>query len=138
MHPLSLFLFLLTSLLSLTTAFPHHQSLSPLHSRSALSDCQDILDNGLNGTCWDTLGMEAWMTKWNTTATANNTCLPDELWANCFMREAGVTGIEAGTLGCAQVGPNTCPEPDDDVLVYATVEEAYGAYNIWCKCSTQT
>ena len=49
------------------------------------------------------------MQDWNSTTT---TCYSDELWANCFMRQAGISEIDpSNKIGCAQVGPNTCPEP---------------------------
>ena len=71
--------------------------------------------------------MDAYMVNWNLTT---KTCQANELWANCFMREAGVPP-EAG-LGCAQVGPNTCNEPTADVLATASVEDVYGAAAIYC------
>lgn len=76
-----------------------------------------------------TLGMDAFMLHWNQTTT---TCKKNELWANCFMREAGIGGSD--DIGCAQVGPNTCPEPKRNVLDSAKPAEVfYGAYSIWCK-----
>lgn len=95
--------------------------------------------------------MKSWMTQWNLTHSANHTsaakadpadpadptsrtsrtCRTNELWANCFMRLAGLD-IDAKGLGCAQVGPNTCPEPKRDDLLRNDVETAYGIYSIWC------
>lgn len=123
----------LTTLLSLSDAAPYFHSPSPLHTRDALSECQDLLNNGFNATCWDTLGMQDWMQSWNITTEAAKKCNSGELWANCFMRLTGVPGIDG--LGCSQVGPNTCPEPKENVLLSVSVETAYGAYSIWCKCA---
>ena len=103
-----------------------------LYSRDAtIQNCQNP-SSKLHPLCWDVLNMEKWMQDWNSTTT---TCYPDELWANCFMRQAGMSEIDpGGKIGCAQVGPNTCPEPsqamEDQVSV--SVEMRYGAYSIWC------
>ena len=104
-----------------------------LHRRAAsVQDCRDINSN-LNSTCWDVLYMDAWMRRWNATT---RSCHSDELWANCFMRKAGMAETDqGGKIGCAQVGPNTCPEPTQDLenLASASIEMRYGAYSIWCK-----
>jgi len=77
--------------------------------------------------------MTSYMNNWNITNEANKTCKTNELWANCFMR---VAGLSIGSdLGCAQVGPNTCPEPTADDLILNDAEIAYGIYSIWCKCA---
>ena len=126
----SIFFLLLTSLLSLSNAFPNLFNPSPLHKRSNLTDCQDVLDNGLNASCYDTLKVDAYVKSWNITT---KTCLKNELWANCYMREVGVPAEEG--LGCAQVGPNSCNEPTADLVATASPEEIYTAFNIWGECT---
>ena len=80
-------------------------------------------------SCWKTLSMDSYMQHWNRTTT---TCEENELWANCFMREASGQDIEG--FGCAQVGPNTCPEPEKaSNITQGSAETFYGAYSIWCK-----
>ncbi|KAL6721771.1 hypothetical protein ACLMJK_000876 [Lecanora helva] len=117
----------LTSLLSFIAALPSPSSSSPLLPRAnlTLTECQDVLDSGLNATCYDTLNVDAWVKNWNTTT---KTCQPNELWANCFMREAGVPA--EGGLGCAQIGPS-CNEPTADLLATSQPEQIYTAFSIW-------
>ena len=77
--------------------------------------------------------MGKWMRNWNATT---KTCHADELWANCFMREAGFPETDqGGKIGCGQVGPNTCPEPtwDRGELGSVSVEMGYGAHSIYCE-----
>ena len=74
----STFLLLLTSLLTFCSAFAQESRPSHLYARSNLTDCQDILDsNALNQTCYDVLGIDAYIKSWNLTTT---TCLRGELW----------------------------------------------------------
>lgn len=102
-----------------------------LHQRAAsVQDCRDI-NSDLHAKCWDVLYMDAWMNRWNATT---KSCHSDELWANCFMRKAGMAETEqGGKIGCAQVGPNTCPEPTQakENSASASIEMRYGAYSIW-------
>ncbi len=139
--------FLITSLLCLCNAFPHLQSAFPLVARqnaalnsststnSTVLNCEDTIDYGLNATCWDGLNMTSYMNSWNVTNEASKTCMTNELWANCFMRVAGLT-VPQG-LGCAQIGPNTCPQPTANDLLMNDAPTAYGIYSIWCKCSSK-
>ena len=134
MLPLSFpyFLFLLGNAIAFTVP-----SRSLYQRVTSGPDCQNT-NSHLNALCWDVLNMDAWMQKWNKTTT---TCHSDELWANCFMREAGMPETEAGgKIGCAQVGPNTCPEPskEREDLASASIEMRYGAYSIWCRCFLQS
>lgn len=125
MSPLSMLfpsLFLLIPLLSLCNA-----ALAPGNSSFEISLCQDILNNGINATCYDVLKVDDWVKKWNLTT---KTCQPNELWANCFMREVGVPPVDG--LGCAQVGPS-CNEPTVELIAKATPEEIYTAVSIYCK-----
>ena len=83
----------------------------------------------ITASCWKSLSMDSYMQHWNRTTT---TCGENELWANCFMREA--IGKEVEGFGCAQVGPNTCPEPEQAFgVTQGSAETFYGAYSIWCK-----
>lgn len=105
---------------------PHSISERAIPSRN----CSNVSD-GLHPTCWDVLKMDAYLLEWNVTT---RTCHKDELWPNCFMREAGVLTTEnesaSEDLGCAQVGPNTCPAPSQEQLAAMSPQVAYGAYSI--------
>lgn len=79
--------------------------------------------------------MTSYMNNWNITNEANKTCRTNELWANCFMRVAGLTVPEG--FGCAQIGPNTCPEPTANDLIFNDAETAYGIYSIWGESSSR-
>ena len=53
------------------------------------------------------------------------------------MREA--TGHDIEGFGCAQVGPNTCPEPGEAFNVtQGSAETFYGANSIWCKSAPRS
>lgn len=44
---------------------------------------------------------------------------------------------ETDSLGCAQAGPNTCPQPEHHFnITNGSAETFYGAYSIWCKLYT--
>lgn len=109
---------------------------SPPHTlvpRDAVTDCQNVTI-GFNASCWDliprSVGMESWLNTWNRTTT---TCKTGELWANCFMREAGVTSNTTTGIRCDLIGTDACPEPSTDVLEAASAEVSYGVAGIWGK-----
>ena len=77
--------------------------------------------------------MESWLNTWNSTTT---TCKPGEIWANCFMREAGVTSNTTAPIRCDLIGSDVCPEPSTEVLEQANVEASYGIASIWGKLRT--
>ncbi|CAD6593028.1 MAG: hypothetical protein ASARMPREDX12_006664 [Alectoria sarmentosa] len=99
--------------------------------RDAVTDCQNVT-LGFNASCWDliprSVGMESWLSTWNRTTT---TCKPSELWANCFMREAGVTTNTTAGIRCDLIGTDVCPEPSTEVLESASAEASYGVASIW-------
>ncbi len=78
--------------------------------------------------------MEAWVNQWNRTTT---TCKPGELWANCFMREAGVPSNVTNPIRCDLIGIDVCPEPNTYLLDHASAEASYGVIGIWCKHESQ-
>ena len=101
--------------------------------RDAVTDCQNVT-LGLNASCWNliprSVGMESWLSSWNTTTSS---CKPGELWANCFMREAGIPSNATAPIRCDLIGPDECPEPSIDVLESASAEASYGVASIWGK-----
>lgn len=123
--------FYLTASLYLCSATPLTSPPQTLVPRDAVTDCQNVT-LGLNATCWDLIprgtGMESWLNTWNSTTT---TCEPGERWANCFMRQAGVTTNTTTSIRCDLIGPNTCPEPSIDVFESASAEASYGVASIW-------
>lgn len=128
------FLTLSLYLCSATPLTSPHQTLVP---RDAVTDCQNVT-LGLNASCWDlipqSVGMESWLNTWNKTTT---TCQPGELWANCFMREAGVMSNTSTPIRCDLIGPNVCPEPSMDVFEHASAETSYAVASIWGKHRSQ-
>lgn len=125
-----LVLFVPTYLCSSTLLTSAAQSLV---SRDAVTDCQNVT-LGFNASCWDLIpravGMESWLNTWNSTT---KTCKPGEVWANCFMREAGVTSNTTAPIRCDLIGSDVCPEPSTEVLEQANVEASYGVASIWGK-----
>ena len=130
---LSQHLLFLTALLCLGSATPPTVPPQNLVPRDAVTDCQNLA-LGFNASCWDliprSIGMEAWLNQWNGTTTV---CKPGELWANCFMREAGVPSNVTNPIRCDLIGIDVCPEPSTDVLEHASAEVSYGVVGIWCK-----
>ena len=131
MIPKSLF-FLIASL-CLCNALPPTPFSQPLVPRDAVTDCQNVT-YGLNESCWNLIprnvNMTSWLNTWNKTTT---TCKPGEVWANCFMREAGVTNTTSKGIRCDLIGDGVCPEPNLDFTQYPSVEISYGVASIWGK-----
>lgn len=130
---LSRALFFVSALLCLCKATPLFSPPQTLAPRDAVTDCQNVT-LGLNASCWDiipqSVGMESWLNTWNKTTT---TCKPGEVWANCFMREAGVTSNTSTGIRCDLIGPDACPEPTDSAVEHTSAEAIYGTVAIWCK-----
>lgn len=122
---------ILTASLYLCNATPLTSPPQTLVPRDAVTDCQNVT-LGFNASCWDliprSVGMESWLSTWNRTTT---TCKPGELWANCFMREAGVTTNTTAGIRCDLIGTDVCPEPSTEVLESASAEASYGVASIW-------
>ena len=86
------------------------------------NDCGDV-SSEMSASCWDTLGMNEWMYKWNTTT---KLCSQDEIWSSCFLRLA----FDEKGYDCSVLGSLYCEAPE----LGQTPKEAhafYGAYNIW-------
>ena len=117
--------------LSACSALPGATFVNPSVPSDVVARCRDFKSK-INPSCWNTFGMDAYMRYWKRTTT---TCTKNEVWANCFMRQ--VKSQEIDSLGCAQLGPNTCPEPDQVFnITNGSAETFYGAYSIWCKLWT--
>lgn len=126
-------LFPLATLLCLCNAKAFFSPPRALVPRDDLPGCQSVT-LGLDASCWNSvppnLGMESWLSRWNTTTT---TCNPDERWANCFMRLANVTTNTTQPIRCDLIGPDVCPQPDVGVFEAASAEVSYGIASIWGK-----
>lgn len=111
---------------------PHRQPALRPRQGDSLDDlrCEDLTDS-FDPTCWDTLGMREWMIQWDDDNSKNGSC-ENDLWANCFLRQAGLLNVT--DLRCEQMGNGTC-QPDEQVLSNPTVQYIYGAYSIWGECS---
>ena len=124
---------LLTATLCLCNASPLTSLSRTLVPRDAVTDCQNVTA-GLDASCWDLIprnvNMTSWLNTWNKTTT---TCKPGEIWANCFMREAGVTTTSKTGIRCDLIGDDVCPEPNSDFTTYSSVEVSYGVASIWGK-----
>ena len=107
---------------------PFPQALVP---RDAITDCYN-LTQGLNASCWDlvprNIGMEAWLTRWNKTT---DTCQQGEMWANCFMRLAGLPSSASKPIRCDVIGYDVCPTPTLELFDSLTAPKAYGVASIW-------
>ena len=113
---------------AICSAFSNATFVDPSVPAEIVASCRNPMVK-VSASCWETLGMDAYMLHWNRTTT---TCKKHELWANCFMREAG--NLEIDGFGCAQVGPNTCPKPQRELnALDGLAEMYYGAYSIWCE-----
>ena len=128
---LSRLLFFLTASVYLCNGesmMPSPQTLVP---RDAITDCQNLTE-GLNASCWDSVppnvGMETWLNRWNKTT---DTCQPGELWANCFMRLAGLGVNVSKPIRCDLIGYNVCPMPTLEVFENVTAPVGYGVASIW-------
>lgn len=126
-------LFLLTASLYLCNATPVISPPQILVPRDAVTDCQNVT-LGFNSSCWDliprSVGMDSWLNTWNSTTTI---CKPGEVWANCFMRQAGVTSNTTTGIRCDLIGFDVCPEPSTEVLESVSAEASYGVASIWGK-----
>lgn len=127
----------LTASLYLCNATPLASPSQTIVPRDAVTDCQNVT-LGLNASCWDLIpravGMGSWLNTWNTTTTI---CKEGELWANCFMREAGVTSNTTEGIRCDLIGSDVCPEPSMHVFESASAEASYGVASIWGKHGSQ-
>ena len=99
--------------------------------RDAITDCQNLTE-GLNGSCWDSVppnvGMKTWLNTWNKTTT---TCHPSEMWANCFMRLAGLPSSTSKPIRCDLIGFDVCPTLSEAFFENVTAPVGYGAASIW-------
>lgn len=76
-------------------------------------------------SCWDTLGMNQYMQKWNYTAQA---CKKREIWSTCFLRLTyQKTGYDCSRLGSLNCTAPQLGGPITDPQIF------YGAYNIYGK-----
>lgn len=94
---------------------------------SSAPNCTD-LSNATGTTypsCWDTLGMNQFMFRWNSTAQG---CKKGEIWSTCFLRLAyGSTGYD-----CSRLGSLKCTGPQFDGPV-TDPQVFYAAFNIYGK-----
>ena len=124
-----LFLFLTTSVyLCNGESMPSPQALVP---RDAITDCLN-LTQGLNYSCRDSvppnIGMNTWLNTWNH---RTYTCGPRELWANCFMRLAGLPDTHFEPIRCHLIGYDVCPIPSQELFENLTAPVGYGVASIW-------
>ena len=130
-------LFFLTASVYLCDAVsmtPPHQALVPRQ----LPDCQN-LTQGLDADCWDVVppgvGMESWLNTWNKTT---RTCEPGEMWANCFMRLAGLGSNFSKPIRCDLIGPDVCPMPTVEDFENVNASVGYGVASIWGRPSNRS
>lgn len=94
---------------------------------SSAPNCTD-LSNATGTTypsCWDTLGMNQFMFRWNSTAQG---CEKGEIWSTCFLRLAyGMAGYDCSRLGSLKCTPPRFDGPVTDPQVF------YAAFNIYGK-----
>ena len=129
--------YFLTASLYLCNATPLISPPQTLIPRDAVTDCENVT-LGFDASCWNiiprSIGMKSWLNTWNSTTTS---CKPGELWANCFMREAGVPSNATNPIRCDLIGTNVCPQPSTDLLEHASAEVSYGVASIWGKIGSQ-
>ena len=122
-----------------------------LAQKQAVAACRDLTSSTTNdGTtltvsqfpdpsCWDTLDMTDWMTKWNATTTtctvpesnlASCQCQIDEPWATCFMRLTYATNKTAGYACMDLTNPGSCTLPVPGNIVQGPAEIFYGAASV--------
>ena len=130
-------LFFLTAsvyLCSGESMMPSPQALIP---RDAITDCQN-LTHGLNASCWDSVppntGMSIWLNTWNH---RTRTCGRRELWANCFMRLAGLPDTHSEPIRCDLIGYDVCPFPTLELFQNLTAPVGYGVASIWGRHSSR-
>ena len=113
---------------------PPPQALVP---RDATTDCQNLTE-GLNASCWDLvppkIGMPAFLNTWNK---KTNTCQEGEMWANCFMRLAGLPSSVSRPIRCDLIGPYVCPTPTLELFEKITAPIGYGVASIWGRQRNQ-
>lgn len=123
--------------------------------QEAVAACQDITYSTTNdGTttntttttlrypdpsCWDTLDMTDWMSKWNTSTTICTAtqsvltpcqCRIDEPWAICFMRLTYERNRTTSYVCTDLSTPQDCTEPVPGIVVSGPVQIFYGAYSV--------
>lgn len=119
--------------------------------QEAIAACQNLTSSTINdGTtttnlpfpnpsCWDTLDMTDWMTKWNTSTTICTAtqsvltpcqCRIDEPWATCFMRLTYEKNRTDSYICTNLSKPEDCTEPVPGNVVSGPVEIFYGAFSV--------
>ena len=149
MHAAKTILF--SYLISCVTANPI--TVAALRARQdAVAACQDLTSStSSDGTtvtttqfpdssCWDTLDMTDWMTKWNATttvctatqspSTSSCQCRIDESWATCFMRLTYARNKTASYMCTDLAKPENCTAPTPENVVPGPPEIFYGAYSV--------
>lgn len=82
--------------------------------------------NPINPTCWNTLSISQYITKWSSNNSA--TCSTGQPFAQCFLGS-----VQLGDNDCIGITSATCPPPNWPSFQSQkfTVEEFYVAYNIY-------
>ena len=94
------------------------------------AECRNISPTtaGPDPACWNILGMDRWVTEWNTSPQA---CAQYEPWGNCFMR---LTNNGAPVIDCLKIrSVDACPLPVVGNITQGPAEIWYGAWSIYCK-----
>ena len=119
--------------------------------QEAIAACQNLTSSATNdGTtttilpvpnpsCWVTLDMSDWMTKWNTSTTICTAtqsvltpcqCRIDEPWATCFMRLTYENNRTASYVCTNLTTPEDCTKPVPGIVASGPVEIFYGAFSV--------